>query len=88
MPTSQILASGTSAARSSTLDLSDGASQTLVMRAAGQGVLSVQIQGSDSSWVTIGYLDSQYPSKQVTGPGVFSVYRDASAVEVAADAAS
>jgi hypothetical protein len=88
MPIAQILASGTTASRSSTLDLAAGATQTLIMRSPGQASLAVQVQASDASWVTIGNLDSQYPSKQVSGPGVFSVYRDVSTVAVAADAAS
>lgn len=88
MPTAQILASGTTALRSSTVTLATSASNTLVMRADGQASLAIQIQASDGSWVTVGQLDNQNPAKLVTGPGVFSVYRSASAVAVAADAAS
>jgi hypothetical protein len=71
-----------------TITLATGESRTLILRSAGQGDLLIQVQASDSSWVTVGTLDSQNPAKQINGPGVFSVYRDASAVEVAADAAS
>lgn len=88
MPTAQILASGTTALRSTTITLASGASQTLLMRADGQASLTVQVQASDLSWVTIGQLDTQYPAKQISGPGVFSVYRDVSTASVAADAAS
>lgn len=88
MPTAQILASGTTALRSSTVTLAASSSNTFLMRADGQGSLAIQIQASDSSWVTVGSLDSQNPAKVVTGPGVFSVYRSASAVAIAADAAS
>lgn len=88
MPTAQILSSGTTAARSSTVTIAASASNTFLMRADGQGSLSIQIQASDSSWVTVGSLDSQNPAKVVTGPGVFSVYRNASAVAIAADSAS
>jgi hypothetical protein len=88
MPTAQILASGTAAARSTTITLAQGESNSLLMRSAGQNSLAIQQQGSDSSWVTIGQLDNQTPSRLVNGPGIFSVYRDVTTVAVAADAAS
>lgn len=88
MATVEILASGTTALRSSTITLATGASRTLILRSAGQGALAIQIQASDASWVTVGVLDAQYPVKQISGPGVFSVHRSASvAAATAADSA-
>ena len=88
MATSEILASGTAAARSSTLALASGESRTLILRAVGPTSLPVQIQASDSSWVTIGQLDTQNPARQVYGPGTYSVYRDTQSSNVGIDAAS
>lgn len=88
MATVEILASGTTALRSSSITLASGQSRTLILRSAGQGALSIQVQASDFSWVTIGVLDAQYPVKQITGPGVFSVHRSAAvAAATAADSA-
>lgn len=87
MATTEILASGTTELRSSTITLATGESRTLIMR--GGGSLAIHVQASDSSWVPVGGLDAQYPAKQIFGPGVYSVFRYANVgVATAADAAS
>lgn len=88
MPTAEILATGNSAARSSTVTLSQTEVNTFLLRASNSAKLLVQQQASDGSWITIGDLTSSSPSKTVNGPGVFSLLREMSPVGVAADAAS
>jgi hypothetical protein len=89
MATTEILASGTSGARSSTITLATGESRTLILRSpAGPNTLPIQIQASDNSWVAIGTIDNAQPARQIYGPGVYSVYRDTTANAAAVDAAS
>lgn len=77
-----LLASGTTAAQSSTVVLADGASATLIM--VGNGTIQIQIS-SASGYVTAGYLDSQYPVKNIAGPGTYRVSRELTTVAVGVD---
>lgn len=78
----EILASGTTQASSSDFTLADGASANLIMR--GSAVIQIEIAAS-TGYVTIGFLDNQYPVKTVSGPGTFRVTRQASGTAAAVD---
>lgn len=77
-----ILASGTTAAQSASFTLADGASSNLILK--GQGTVQVQIQDA-TGWTAVGFLDSQYPVKTVSGPGNFRVAREAVGTALAVD---
>jgi hypothetical protein len=86
----EILASGITAANSSTVTLAAGASATLHMRVDADGgaaayLAYVQKQASDSSWYTIGELTHKQPCMVLSAVGSFRVRRVSADVAVGVD---
>lgn len=76
-----ILASGTTAAPSTTVVLDQGESNTFIMR--GTGGLEIQILADDGEWVQFGSLSRSEPVRQLFGPGSYRAVRNEGPVTAA-----
>lgn len=88
MATVSIISDGTTAVNSSDFTLATGESATLSIRGTGGGArVAIQIKASDSTYIDLGYIDSQNPSTVLTAVGTFRCAKAASTIAFGVDKA-